>query len=124
MNQETNLPRLISAQRTPALRHSALPLFKTPTYAASGQPGLDESLPVCSIPMWQGNLSRVDRDDAIIEIGDFPVYGTNSVGHSARFKRISNDTLEITVRGVFFYYGPIPNDEVARGLVTVIKDHL
>lgn len=89
-----------------------------------GTPRSDESLPVCSIPLWQGDITRVDRDRAIIEVGDFPAYGTNSVGHSARFQRVSDDTLEITVKGVFFYYGPIPNEEVARGLVTVLEGRL
>ncbi len=89
-----------------------------------GTPRLDESLPVCSIPLWQGDITRVDRDRAIIEVGDFPAYGTNSVGHSARFRRVSDDTLEITVKGVFFYYGPIPNEEVARGLVAILEGRL
>lgn len=89
-----------------------------------GTPRLDESLPVCSIPFWQGNVTRVDRDRAIVEVGDFPAYGTNSVGHSARFRRVSDDTLEITVKGVFFYYGPIPNEEVARGLAIILEGRL
>jgi len=89
-----------------------------------GIPRLNENLPSCSVALWQGNVTRIDRSKAIIEVGEFPSYGTNSVGHSARFRRSSDSTLEIVVRGVFFYYGDIPNDEVARDLATLINDEL
>jgi len=90
----------------------------------SGTPSRKDYLPDCSINWWQGNPTRADQEKAIIEVGDFPVYAINSVGHSARFQRISEGTLEIIVKGVFFYGGPIPNDDVARRLATIIKDGL
>jgi hypothetical protein len=89
-----------------------------------GIPQLNEDLPACSVALWQGNLTRIDRIEATIEVGEFPSYATNSVGHSARFRRSSDSTLEIIVKGVFFYYGDIPNDEAARDLATLINDEL
>jgi len=86
-----------------------------------GTPSLNNDLPDCSIPLWQGNLTRVDREKAIIEVGDFPAYATNTIGHSARFRRVSDSGLEITVKGVFAYYGPIPNDDVARRVAKIIN---
>ena len=85
---------------------------------------LNENLPACSVGLWQGNVTRINRNEAIIEVGQFPSYATNSVGHSARFRRNSDSTLEIIVKGVFFYYGDIPNDEVARDLATLINEEL
>ena len=89
-----------------------------------GIPQLNEDLPACSVALWQGNLTRIDRIEATIEVGEFPSYATNSVGHSARFRRSSDSTLEIIVKGVFFYYGDIPKDEAARDLATLINDEL
>jgi len=40
------------------------------------------------------------------------------------FERIFNEALEITVKGVFVYYGPLPNEEVARRISAIIEENL
>lgn len=83
----------------------------------------DPNLPACSTSWWQGSLTKIDRDAGVIEVGDFPVYQNHTVGHSARFRRVSDNTLEITVKGAGFYYSPLPNENVARELVAIIENN-
>jgi hypothetical protein len=82
----------------------------------------DNDLPACSIPWWPGYFTKVDRDAGVIEIGDFPAYTNNIAGHTARFRRVSDSTLEITVKGVGVYLSALPNENVARKLVAIIED--
>lgn len=84
----------------------------------------ENDLPECQIPWWQGNLAKVDREAAVVEIGHFPAYANNTAGHTARFRRVSDDTLEIIVKGVGVYFLDLPNEKVARELAAIIEDNL
>lgn len=90
----------------------------------------DEGLPKCRAPstcttsFWQGRARSIDPKQTLIEIGDFPTYSRNLVGHSAQIKRTTPDRLKISVKGVGVYYHEIPNNMMAQDLAQIIKDGL
>ena len=71
---------------------------------------------------WNDNPIAVDRENAIIEIGDYPVYNTGlSGGHSARLERIGDDVLRITVKRLGPFSSDLPNDEVVRKVAVAVE---
>lgn len=90
----------------------------------SSVPHLSKKTEDCFAEFWQGELTRVDRDLTIIEIGNFPKYSVSIIGHSARIKRSNKSLLEITVKGVHVYYSNLPNKDVALLLAKIIRENL
>ena len=79
------------------------------------------SYTTCFVQGWNDDPIAVDRENAIIEIGDYPVYNTGlSGGHSARLERIGDDVLRITVKGLGPYSSDLPNDEVVRKVAVAV----
>ncbi|WOI57842.1 hypothetical protein [Palleronia sp. LCG004] len=85
---------------------------------------LRNDTPRCAIGWWDGEVERLDREEGILELGQFSKVYTNTVGQSARFRRTSHDTLEITVKGQGAYYGPMPNLAVAKSVARLIEEDL
>ncbi|WP_093516547.1 hypothetical protein [Pseudovibrio ascidiaceicola] len=72
----------------------------------------------------QPEQPKVNADKSTIVIGDFPEYNNNVAGQSARFRRLSNNELEVTVKGQGPYYMKLPNKKIAQKFARIIKENL
>lgn len=90
----------------------------------AGCAGNDSSKPPCAIGQWRGNVTRIDREEAIIELGSFSAYGGNDAGHATRIRRTSDETVEVSVKGGSIYLSPLPNGDVAAKVSTIIASEL
>ncbi|MES0870005.1 hypothetical protein [Pseudovibrio sp. SCP19] len=72
----------------------------------------------------QPEQPKVNADEATIVIGSFPEYNNNVAGQSARFRRLSNNELEVTVKGQGAYYMKLPNKKIAQKFARIIKENL
>ncbi|KZK76911.1 hypothetical protein PsW64_04756 [Pseudovibrio sp. W64] len=73
-------------------------------------------------PKWHDHPLRVDRRNALIEIGYH--HSANVAGHSTRIKRVSRDKIQITVFGADAYFLSLPNKLVAMEVAKNIRENL
>ena len=78
----------------------------------------------CPFAQWPGNSVSVDRDMAIVEIGDFPAYSSQSIFYSARIRRSFGSEIQIHVKGWGVYYTPAPLEEISGRIAEALRDRL
>lgn len=78
----------------------------------------------CAISWWYGELTKLDRENAEITLGDFPVYRNNIAGHTAKIARKGPDKLVLIVKGTGVYFSELPNRDVAIQVANMLREQL
>ena len=78
----------------------------------------------CAIPWWYGELTKLDRENAEITLGDFPVYRNGIAGHTAKISRKGPEKLVVIVKGVGVYFSDLPNRDVAIKVANMLREQL
>ncbi|KZK89027.1 hypothetical protein PsAD5_05386 [Pseudovibrio sp. Ad5] len=132
----TEIVKIDSSMTNQELSRKLLAIFRnhgiapctmsSPAYHSKVRHSVDERPPNGCI--WGGfrhpSQPQVNADDATIIIGSFPEYNNNGIGQSARFRRLSNNELEVTVKGQGAYYRKLPNKKIAQKFARIIKENL